>query len=229
MECVHVQNVVSVLLDGAEPQEERKRLAQHATQCVNCARALNDQRRVRVAMLHMRREQPSEHLQTTLRVLASRERQRRVARLNLSNQLAEWREHARLTLKNLMQPFALPIAGGLASALLLFAILLPDFPMVATPIIDDVPTVLFTEPSVKDAVVVTLASEVVVDLTVDEAGRMVDYSIVSGAPLLRDEAVRRRFESALIFTQFTPATAFGQPTSGKIRVSFRNSTIDVRG
>lgn len=229
MECVHVHNVVSVLLDGTEPETQRRELAQHASDCPSCSQALNDQRRLRLALLHMPAKKPSEHLEASLRVMASRERQRRIHQLNLSNRIAAWKESLRLSAKNMMQPFALPVAGGLASALLLFAILLPDFPMVATPIIDDVPTALFTDPSVKDAVAVTLASEVVVDLTVDEAGRMIDYTIVRGAPLLRDESVRRRFESALIFTQFTPATAFGQPTAGRVRVSFRNSTIDVRG
>ena len=38
-----------------------------------------------------------------------------------------------LTLKNMMQPFALPVAGGLASALLLFGLLLPDFAAGSSP------------------------------------------------------------------------------------------------
>ena len=30
--------------------------------------------------------------------------------------------------------------------------------------------------------------------------------------------VRRSLENMLLFTEFTPATAFGQPTAGKIRL-----------
>ena len=49
--------------------------------------------------------------------------------------------------------------------------------------------------------------------------------------LFRDEHLRATgtFEDALLAAQFTPATAFGQPTSGRISVSFRTSIIDVRG
>lgn len=227
MDCVNLNSVISVLLDGGEPELNRRRLADHASRCAVCGPALNEHRRLRQMLMRARRKEPSKHLQTSLRVMASRESARRVKRLNYANRIAEWRDHVRLSFKNMMQPFALPVAGGLVSALLLFTILLPDF-SVMRPIIDDVPTTFFTEASVKE-MPFYVATEVVVDLHVDETGRMVDYSIVRGGSLLRDESLRRRFESALLFTQFTPATAFGQPTTGKIRVFFRNSTIEVRG
>ena len=226
MECANLNSVISVLLDG-ETHSERYRLAEHARRCGVCGPALNNQRRIRQALLRTPKKQPSEHLAASLRVIASRERQRAAARLDFATRVAKWKEDARLSIKNMMQPFALPVAGGLTSALLLFALLLPDF-SVMRPIIDDVPTKIFTEASVKE-MPFYVVTEVVVDLQVDEQGRMVDYSIVRGGSLLRDEGLRRRFESALLFTQFTPATTFGQPTAGKIRVSFRNSTIEVRG
>jgi hypothetical protein len=33
----------------------------------------------------------------------------------------------------------------------------------------------------------------------------------------------------LLFTEFTPATSFGQPMSSKTRLWFRTSRIDVKG
>jgi anti-sigma factor RsiW len=229
MECMKYQNVVTALLDGAAPEADRRTMEQHAAQCPDCALAVSEHGRTRQLLRQMPTVQAPSHLQAHLRVVASRERQRRLARLDFATRVAHWREGLRLTVKNMMQPFALPAAGGILAALLLFALVLPDLPLVARVIDDDVPTTLVTSASVKDTMPLTLASEVVVDLQVDGQGRFVDYAIVRGGPLLHDEAVRRRFENALLFTLFTPATTFGQPTAGKIRVSFRNSVIDVRG
>ena len=47
--------------------------------------------------------------------------------------------------------------------------------------------------------------------------------------ILQSPGIRRNIESSLLFTKFTPATTFGQPMSGKIRLSFRNSSINVKG
>jgi hypothetical protein len=230
MLCEKSSNVISVLLDGAGSEQSRWELADHARTCPVCAEVLSDQRRVRQTLAQMPKRQPSMQLQASLQVMASRERKRTLTRLNFASQFAEWRGRARLTLRNMMQPFALPVAGGLASALLLFGLLLPDFTFKTHPIHNDVPTVLFTQASVKDTVPLRLTSEIIVDLQVDETGRMIDYTVVSGGSLLHDEAFRSSFETALLFTQFTPATTFGQPTSGRIRVSFRSSTVeDVKG
>ena len=83
--------------------------------------------------------------------------------------------------------------------------------------------------SILDRIAEAACGEVVVDVTVDEAGRMVDYKIVSGFNFLTTAEVRRSLENRLIFTEFTPVTQFGQPISGKLRISFRDSEVDVKG
>ncbi len=230
MVCEKSSNVISALLDGAETEQERMQLEDHARVCPICTEVLTDHRRVRQTLATMPKPRLSQHLQIRLKVLASREHNRAATHLDYSTRFAAWRERTGLTLKNMMQPFALPVAGGLASALLLFGLLLPDFAAEVHPIHNDVPTVLFTQASVKDILPLRLTSEIIVDLKVDETGRMIDYTVISGGALLHDESFRSRFENALLFTQFTPATSFGQPTSGRIRVSFRSSTVeDVKG
>lgn len=205
-------------------------MSEHVQDCEVCSDAVSDYQRLRQEMRSLPARRPSPDLLTDLRVIASRERKRRIARLNFKNSFAGWRERAQLTIKNLMQPVALPVAGGLLSALFLFGILVPDLSFELHPIRTDVPTVLFTGASVKDASWPVIGeAEIVVDLTIDEAGRLTDYAIVTGSPLLHDEGMRRRFESALLLTQFNPATSFGQPTSGRIRVSFRTSRIEIKG
>ncbi len=76
---------------------------------------------------------------------------------------------------------------------------------------------------------VTSSDEVVVDVWVDGQGRMFDYAIVAGATVLANSQLRRRLENMLLFTQFTPATEFGQPTASKVRLRLGSSRIDVRG
>jgi hypothetical protein len=167
---------------------------------------------------------PPAGLRTSLRVLASRERQRLLARE------INWRDRLNLFATNLMRPMALPFAGGIFSTIALFSMcLIPMYPVRGDDT-SDIPTVLTTEAAVKyTAPIGGACGEVVVDVIVDESGRMVDYKIVSGFNVLTSDQVRRSLENRLIFTEFKPVTQFGQPTAGKLRIYFRNSEVDVKG
>ena len=66
-----------------------------------------------------------EPLRTQLQVLASRERARWNANKTVSLALHNWAVNIKLAIDNLMRPLALPLAGGLASALLLFGVVVP--------------------------------------------------------------------------------------------------------
>jgi hypothetical protein len=135
-----------------------------------------------------------------------------------------------LRINNLMRPLMLPVAGGFASACVLFSIFAPDFAFVRS-VQNDVPTpVLYTHASVSYSMPLAMSgSEIVVDIHVDGSGRMTDYRVVSGQSLLRDHELRRRLESTLLVTQFNPATSFGQPVYGKIRVRLVRNEIEVKG
>jgi hypothetical protein len=106
----------------------------------------------------------------------------------------------------------------------------PAYPLRAANATVDVPTVLTTQVAVKGmAPFFGGGDDVVVDVTVDEQGRMIDYAVVAGASALANASLRRRLENVLLFTEFTPATSFGQPMSSKTRLWFRTSRIDVKG
>jgi hypothetical protein len=169
-------------------------------------------------------------LATSLRVLASRESARRSERRSVSAVLAAWMERARLHFDNLMRPMAVPFAGGVLSALVLFGIwLVPTYPLLAHGSAD-VPTTLSTEATIRGVLAAGVSStDVVVDVYLDDQGQMVDYRVVKGAGILTDDAVRRRLENLLLFTDFAPATAFGVPTPSRMRLSVISSRIDVKG
>jgi hypothetical protein len=172
---------------------------------------------------------PPAGLTTSLRVIASRERQRHLRSRDAAAVYAAWRERMDLFCCNLMRPLALPFAGGVFCAVVLFSMLVvPTYPVRASSSFD-VPTMLTTEATVKGMGPIRIADDTVVEVTIDGQGRMVDYTIVSGHCILKSESLRRSLENALLFAEFTPATAFGQPTSGKMRLSLRASHIDVKG
>jgi len=144
---------------------------------------------------------------------------------------AGWRQSLSLSMTNFMRPMAIPFAGGILSAVVSISMwLVPNYPLRANSTYD-IPTMLTTEASINSAAAVSAATgDIVVDVTVDDQGKMVDYRIVSGQLLLQDQRLRRRLENMLLFTSFIPATSFGQPMAARLRLSLHSlSQIDVKG
>ena len=173
---------------------------------------------------------PAPRLRTSLLVLASRERQRRAAHRDWNSLMAHWRDHMELWWDGVMRSIALPLAGGVCSTMVLFSMfVVPAYPLLTHDTLD-VPTTLTTPVSLKEMAPFSAGeTDVVVDVAVDSQGRMVDYAIVAGASVLANSEVRRRLENALVFSNFTPATSFGQPMTSKLRLWFHSSRIDVKG
>ena len=177
------------------------------------------------ALRSLPRLRPPAGLNSSLRVLASRELQRMVHGRSLTRM-----DRFRLSFDNLMRPIALPFAGGIFSAVILFSMwVVPSYPVRAAGTFD-VPIGLTTEASVRrmPLIATTTSDDVVVDVTIDGDGRMVDYAIVTGNGS-NDASLRRSIEGFLLLTSFTPATAFGQPVEGRLRLTLRSSHIDVKG
>jgi len=132
----------------------------------------------------------------------------------------------------LMRPLALPVAGGLLSAVVLFGLVVPNF-FAPHPVSNsaDVPTVLSSEPNFVGLgpFGFTVEEPFAVDVKLDSQGRFVDYSLPGSQAWTKDPEVRRSIENALLFTRISPGTTFGQPASSSIRIIIRRSYIDVRG
>lgn len=169
------------------------------------------------------RSAPAE-LTMKLRVLASRELSRR--RLGSLRSF----DRVRLLIENGMRPMALPVIGGVFSAIVLFSMFLPPVYPLRPLNSADIPTMLTTTAILKGTAPVGVTnSDVVVDVMVGEDGRMVDYTIISGPVSAHDAEWQKRLENALLFTVFTPATSFGQPTTAKKRLYLDSSSVEVRG
>jgi hypothetical protein len=223
MNCRTVRTKLLAEFDRSTPIAERQAVAAHLRVCRSCSQIGAEREGVRAAMRALPQMAPPADLFVRLRVIASKEQQRRAA-----GWLRRTTTHAQLLFDGLMRPLALPLAGGICSALLLFALLVPSFAWV--PSAQDVPIGLSTEATVKSMTPVGFEDgEAVVDVTIDDQGRMVDFRIVHAQGGELNQSFRRSVENALLFTVFTPRTAFGQPVGGRLRLTFRSSSVEVKG
>jgi hypothetical protein len=230
MECLTVRRKASAYADNALPEEESREVRQHMHECQVCARESERYQRIREALRSLPRRTPPADMTVRLRVAAS---QVRTESANGATPWSRWRDRFQLALSNLMRPLALPLAGGLCAALVLFSALVPTFNSTfainKADTLVDVPTMLSTEPSLKYMAPIAFGeADAIVDLNIDDQGRIVNFSIVSAPG--QTEQLRHRIENSLLFTEFWPATAFGKPIAGTVRISFHNSShIEVKG
>lgn len=227
MKCWTVRRRFSAYLDNSLTDKDGLALRAHLRDCAGCSRRSDGYRLSRRALRSLPQRTPPPDLTLRLRVMASRERARNA---EPASRLRGWAGRLTLALDNLMKQLALPAAGGLCAAILLFTILVPTFSgaFYLVPA-GDVPTALSTDPVLKSMAPIGFHyGDAEVDLRIDEQGRIVNYSIV-GAQGIEKDAMRRSIENNLLFTQFAPATAFGVPVTSTIRISFRSSRIDVKG
>ena len=230
MDCYRVSRSLAGYFDDTVLSGVRQEILVHLAHCRNCASLSQQYLRARTALRSLPKLAPPKGLLFSLRLLASRERERLLAGSSLRSILTPWLVRAKVWSEGMMRPVALPIAGGLVSALILFSLVMPGVTPGRVTAAGDVPTTLSTEPIfVGMGPFGFTEDEVTVDLTVDQRGHFVDYSIPSGQAWGRNPGTRRTVENALLFTQFSPGTTFGQPAQSKVRITLRRSRIDVRG
>ncbi len=156
-------------------------------------------------------------LNARLRVMASHECQRRLRRHT-------WLERFAHRLDLLFRPLAVPAAGGLLSSVLLFSAMV-DTLNVRPYLNQDIPLGLYTQVSVGNiSPFAGDGEDVLVEVTIDAQGRVSNYSIPNGKI---SQGQLQQIGNLILFSTFTPATAYGQPVSGKILVALHH--INIQG
>ena len=231
MKCRTATRRISPSFDGRLPERERRELLGHLERCPKCALQAHQLANLRGSLRDLPVRPVPDTLTTSLRVLASRERLQRTRQANLGASVEYWLDILRLWLNNLMRPVAVPFAGGLLSAVFLFTMLAPMYAKIDGPMIEDVPTTLTQPAALKSSLYmyVPIDGEIVVDLLVDGQGRLITYSIPQGQTWATNLELRRCIENTLLCTQFQPATMFGMPKPGKLRITLRRNQVDVQG
>jgi hypothetical protein len=230
MDCLQVHGVLSAFLDDRLSASEWRAVEEHIQQCAECGAEHASLVAVRSALRAAPVRPVSRQLELALRILASREAARRRRRLDFGTRVRDFGERLRFRLEPQMKPFALPAAGGLVTAMLLFFSFMTSFQgIVAGPRPNDVPTVLATGPLLKSTLLDTVPDAISVYVLVDDQGRVIDYLPPQELSAEAKKELRRLIGSSLLFTQFDPATTFGRPTAGWVRVTYRSTQLDVRG
>jgi hypothetical protein len=230
MDCQEVRTLISAMADGYVVDAERRDALAHVDHCAECGGRLRQTMEISRSLRQLPKQTIPSDLALELRVAASREAARRRTIYSFANRMKAWRAGFTLWANNLMRPLAVPAMGGLASAVVLFSMVMTNFQGIVRAHEQDVPTVLYTVASLRSSMDLALgADEIAVDVFVDEQGRVIDYAFPSGYGKFNTPAFRRSLENSLLFTSFHPATTFGRPTSGWVRVSFRRSQIQVNG
>lgn len=238
MNCRKVRVMLPGYLDGAADSSPANvahaRMSEHLERCGDCRQELESYRKLSALMSRAIPAAPPSDLAVRIRVAVSEAREtQRVGYLHKAG------SRANLLLQNLLRPIALPATAGFVSAMLVFVVVLQMIaPGMALTIPNDVPINLMREAALEslasfpalgplDANLSGTVGQhgLLIDVTVDSQGQMVDYQILTGP---NDRAVRRQLEQVLMFSRFRPQMSFGRPTAGgHVVISFNE--VRVKG
>jgi hypothetical protein len=240
MKCTTVRNKLAGYLDdaliGAARVEERVQVSEHLEECADCRAELQRFRKLSVMLSRAPKAAPPGDLAIRIKVAVAQAQ----PGSSLSTRFRKMRDRAEILLDNVFRPLTVPATGGFLSAILVFVLV---FQMIAPGITvgaveNDVPINLMRPAELislsdypqswapeQHATELALPHGLLLDVTVDAQGQMVDYQILSGPD---SSELRRQLDQMLLFSRFRPMLSFGRPTSGgHVILSF--SAVHVRG
>jgi hypothetical protein len=240
MKCTTVRTKLAGYLDdaltGAARVEERIQVREHLDDCSVCRAELQRFRRMSMMLSRVPKNDPPADLAVRIKVAVAQAQ----PAPTWATRLQKIRDRAEILLDNVFRPLTVPATGGFLSAALIFVLV---FQMIAPGITvgaveNDVPINLMHPaelislsdypqawaPENHDTEL-SLPHGLLLDVTVDAQGHMVDYLILEGP----DSAdLRHQLDQMLLFSRFSPMLSFGRPTSGgHVVLSF--SAVRVRG
>jgi len=240
MTCTTVRTKLAGYLDdaliGSARVEERVRVTEHLEDCASCRAELQRFRKLAVMLSRVQKAAPPVDLAVRIKVAVAQSQP--VPTLAL--RYRKLRDRAELWLDNVLRPISVPATGGFLSAMLVFVLV---FQMIAPGITvgaveNDVPINLMhpaelvslseypaTWAPEQHDTELSLPHGLLLDVTVDAQGQMIDYQILAGPS---SPELRRELDQMLLFSRFRPMLSFGRPTSGgHVILSF--SAVRVRG
>ncbi len=220
MNCSVVKGLMSSHLDSAVTRSQLAAVNGHLQQCAECTARYVSLQQTQSLVASLGRKAAPPDLALRLRVALSQE---------LANARRPRWELLRVRWENAFNAVMVPATFGLVTTLVIFGVLFSVLYPAELTAANDVPTVLFTPPELKatpfELSSATNADALVVEAYVGPDGRVQDYRILSAPE--NAQAILPELKNMLIFTTFHPATAFGQPTAGRVVLSF--SKVQVKG
>ncbi len=233
--CSKLGGYLDDVVETSSRTNERGEMRAHLESCAYCREELQRYRKLAVLPYRSPRALPPADPPVSLKVAAAQAQQTQ----DWSSQWQRVRDRAEILLDHVFRPLTLPATGGFISAMVVFVFVLqlmaPGITVQAIP--NDVPLNIMQPaelialsdspgnwaPEGHDTEL-ALPHGLLLDVTVDARGQMVDYQILSG-PNTRE--MQHQLNQMLLFSRFHPMTSFGRPTSGgHVILSF--SAVPVR-
>lgn len=222
MNCSVAKGLMSSYMDAAVTRGQLAEVSAHLQACPNCDAHFASVQRTQTLVNSLGRKAAPPDLSLKLRVALSQE---------LANSRRSRWETLKLRWENAFNAIMVPATAGLITTLIIFGVLISFlYPAQVRAASNDVPTMLYTPAQLRStpfelSMGMPNADSLVIEAYVGADGRVQDYRILSGP---EDEAsILPQLKNMLIFTTFQPATAFGQPTSSRVILTF--SKVQVRG
>ncbi|MGC2110810.1 MAG: zf-HC2 domain-containing protein [Candidatus Korobacteraceae bacterium] len=221
MTCSVAKRHMSSYLDGAVTRRQLTQMNEHLHGCLECSARLASLRRTQSLVGSLGRKVAPPELALRLRVAMSQE---------IANaQRSRW-EMLRVRWENVFDAIMVPATAGVLTTLIVFGLLISFLYPIPVRAANDVPTMLYTPAELQStpfelSMGGVNADSLVVEAYVGADGRVQDYRVLSAPE--DAEAVLPQLKNMLIFTTFHPATAFGQPTSSRVVLTF--SKVQVKG
>jgi len=222
MKCSVAKRLMSSYVDGCVTRSELAAMNDHVQVCAECGAHFASLERMQSMIVSLGRKAAPPDLALKLRVAISQE---------IANSRRSRWEMLRVRWENAFNAIMVPATAGLLTTLIIFGVLISFLYYPAqVRAANDVPTVLYTPAQLRSTpfeltMGVTSAESLVVEAYVGPDGRVQDYRILSAPE--DAQAILPQLKNMLIFTTFQPATAFGQPTTGRVILTF--SKVQVKG
>lgn len=241
MKCNTVHLKLAAYLDdavtGAAHVQERVQIREHLEGCGPCRGELERFRKLAVLLSRHSPAAPPADLAVRIRVAAAQSK----ASQDWPSRVRRVRDRAEILLDNVLRPLTVPATGGVFSAILVFVLtlqlILPGTTVRAVE--NDVPTNLMRPAALiciseypqnwaaeqQQDIELALPHGLLLDVSVDSHGQMMDYQILSGP---NSAELRHQLDQILLFSRFSPMLSFGHPTAGgHVILSF--DAVRVRG
>jgi hypothetical protein len=223
--CKSVRRSMWDYVAGGLDDVDRHAVGYHVQDCRDCELHRKEVRSLRSGLKNLPPMHVPAMLNTRLRVIASRERSRRLARRDFQTWLKDQKSRARLFVDNLLKPFAVPAAGGILASFMCFGVIV-DTLHVVPEWQKELPIGISTEVAFDDISPFSCGhKDVLVQLSVDSDGKVTDWKLHDAADASPEEI--QEIGNLVLYSTFTPAVRSGWPVSSK-RLVFM-SHINVRG
>lgn len=223
MTCKAVRASLWDYTSGIVSEDERHSIECHLSECHECVLHRGEVRSLRSGLRHLPSVNVPDLLHTRLRVLASRDRSRRLVRRDFDSWIADQKSRARLFFDNLLRPFAVPAAGGILASCLCFGMIVDT--LHAGPVWDnDIPIGISTEIAINELSPFSCGGkDVMVQLSVDSEGNVTDFELQPAARASAEEL--HEIGNLVLYSTFSPAVRAGRRVASKRLFLIQHSSV----